>query len=170
VLIAFLAATAPEESNATRSLTYDELAPIVEVAIERLAESLALNERSLALLNEINFEITDLGDLTLGQTTSTTVLIDDDAAGFAWFVDSMPYDDTEFRIKCAEGLKTAPSSEAYSDMDLLTVVMHELGHTLDFDDLSSEESSADLMSDNLDTGIRRPDIGASIFFDKFMVE
>jgi hypothetical protein len=157
-----MATAAPEESDAAGSLTYDELAPIVEEAIERLAESFTLDESTLALLNEINFEITNLGDLTLGQTTGATVLIDDDAAGFGWFVDSTPYDDAEFRRKGTDSkLEAAPYSEAYDDMDLLTVVMHELGHTLGFEDLSSEESSGDLMSDTLDTGIRWLDIGAS---------
>jgi len=40
-------------------------------------------------------------------------------------------------------------------MDLLTVVMHELGHVLGFADLSSGMNSADLMFETLSAGVRR---------------
>lgn len=49
----------------------------------------------------------------------------------SWFVDATPYDDTEFEIIVTETHREASqSSEAFGRIDLLTVVMHELGHVL----------------------------------------
>src|SRR5262245_14680220 len=53
------------------------------------------------------------------------VWIDGDANGFGWFVDPTPADDLEF----------APGTmgPARDRVDLLTVVLHELGHVLGFE-------------------------------------
>jgi hypothetical protein len=99
-----------------------------------------------------SFEIADLGSLTLGQAIGTTVLIDDNAAGFGWFVDTSPSDDVEFEGKI--------DSEVETRIDLLTVVMHELGHILGYDDVISEYSN-DLMNSTLEAGARQLDIEAS---------
>jgi hypothetical protein len=108
-----------------------------------------------ARLNEVSFKITDLDGLTLGNTIGTTVLIDIDAAGHGWFVDTTPYDDTEFRRQNTDSeLLATASSSAFGDMDLLTVVMHEIGHVLGFEDLDPEDHPHDLMSSTLTTGVR----------------
>jgi hypothetical protein len=87
---------------------------------------------------------------------SDTVLIDADAAGYGWFVDETPSDDVEFAIRGGNGELVADSSrDAFGQMDLLTVVMHELGHSLGFEDLASEASESDVMLSVLSNGIRR---------------
>jgi Ca2+-binding RTX toxin-like protein len=152
-----MAATAPQEAVGTDTvLTDDALAPIVDEAIERLTDALGINYSLVASLYGVSFQIVTFNDLTLGRAVGDTVLIDADAAGYGWFVDSTPYDDTEFRRQNADGeLLATPSSPAYGDMDLLTVVMHELGHVLGFEDLDPEEHPHDLMSSTLATGVRR---------------
>jgi hypothetical protein len=47
------------------------------------------------------------------------------------------------------------ASPADGRMDLLTVVMHELGHVLGLEDLEQEQSDHELMAEALDAGIRR---------------
>jgi len=155
-----MAAEAPVAQAETESmLTYDDLSPIVDEAIERWADALGINGAMVTLLHEVSFQIVDFNDLTLGRAIGDTVLIDADAAGFGWFVDTTPYDDTEFRRENVDGeLLATASSSAYGDMDLLTVVMHELGHVLGFEDLDPEEYPHDLMSGTLATGVRRLDI------------
>jgi len=157
-----MAAEAPAVQAKTESmLTYDDLSPIVDEAIERWADALGINGVTVTLLHEVSFQIVDFNDLTLGRAIGDTILIDADAAGFGWFVDTTPYDDTEFRRENVDGeLLATASSSAYGDMDLLTVVMHEIGHVLGFEDLDAEEYSSDLMSATLAASVRRLDIEA----------
>ena len=89
------------------------------------------------------------------------MLIDLNGAGHGWFVDSSRYDDAEFQEGSRDGgLLATYSSPAHGDMDLLTVIMHETGHVLGFEDLDSR--TGDLMSDTLDAGARRHDTDAAI--------
>ena len=76
----------------------------------------------------------------------TALVIDDDAAGFGWFLDPTPATDEEF----AES-----AYEAEERMDLLTAVMHELGHLLGRDHADDARSPAALMSSSLSAGQRR---------------
>jgi hypothetical protein len=144
-----LAASALGAVDPGAVLTQSQLTPIVDEAIARWVAALGDDAAAAALLNEVNVEIADFGDLTLGQTSGTTVRIDDDAAGHGWFVDSTPADDSEFRHSRAK-----PASDGYGDMDLLTVVLHEFGHVLGLDDLYSAAEDDTLMSASLDTGER----------------
>ncbi len=82
--------------------------------------------------------------MELGHASPGLIQIDDNAAGWGWFVDPTPSDDSEF---------TGPvSSPVSGKMDLLTLVMHELGHELGLDHAVSVNS---LMSESLSTGTRR---------------
>jgi hypothetical protein len=94
--------------------------------------------------------------LTLGGT----IWLDTDAAGYGWFLDGTPEDDAEFTIALREGERRAENgSSAAGRMDLLTVVMHELGHVLGLADLRSAGSRGDLMYETLPTGVRRASAG-----------
>ena len=103
-------------------------------------------------MSHVAFQIVDLPGTLLGREVGgTLVQIDVDAAGYGWFVDSTPWDDVEFgrrpRIPRPGGL---PGSEAARRVDLLTVVMHELGHVLGY---GHEDEG--LMDDTLPLGTRR---------------
>ncbi|MHC4431816.1 MAG: calcium-binding protein, partial [Planctomycetota bacterium] len=158
---ALMASVAPEVAVGAESiLTYEALAPIIETAIDRWSESQFVDENMLALLDQVSFEVADLSGLTLARATGTTVLIDIDAAGYGWFIDTTPYEDSEFDEYLGT-LQAAPSSPASGAMDLLTVVMHELGHILGFEDIGSEQNSHDPMNATLDAGVRRLNTEAS---------
>ena len=58
-------------------------------------------------------------------------------------------------------LDTVPSSPAFGHIDLLTVVMHELGHVMGIEDIAAEAPSSDLMSAVLATSARRTETEAS---------
>ncbi len=154
---ALTAASLPDAVDAGTILSADQLDFVVGAAIDRLAEGFSLDATMLAVLNDgINFEVADLSGLTIGWTEGGTVLIDDDAAGYGWFVDETPADDVEFGLPGDNGELLADSfSDAFGQMDLLTVVMHELGHVLGYDDLTSEADAGDMMYEMLTSGTRR---------------
>lgn len=141
-----MAAGAPVEPVETDGLSQDALAPIVNEAIHRWTKAINLDDEMLAALSEMDYEIADFNDLTLGLAAGDIIYIDADVAGYGWFVDKTPKDDAEFVVA---------DSEADGKIDLLTVVMHELGHVLGFEDMTSEADAGDLMCYELPTGVRR---------------
>src|SRR5262249_31345446 len=96
----------------------------------------------------------DLEPGHLGGESGSTVLIDRDAAGWGWYIDPTPADDAEFTAAGGD-LRAGKGSPAEGRMDLLTVVMHELGHVLGYDDLPVASHPNDLMAENIPTGVRR---------------
>jgi hypothetical protein len=149
---ALLAATQaqPDETGGA-ALTAEALQPLVDAAIARLDEIYNLSDAQLALLASVEFVIADLDGLLLGETEGSTVWLEFDAAGFGWFVDATPLDDAEFVIRLEDGATAATrASGAYGDMDLLSVIAHELGHVLGF----GHDSGAAFMDDTLAAGVR----------------
>jgi Ca2+-binding RTX toxin-like protein len=136
------AAEAAPEGVTIEDLSEASLDAIAAEALDRWAEALELGADEIAALNALEFEIVEYGGLTLGVSGEDTIYIDADAAGYGWFVDPTPWDDVEFTGG------TAPAG-----MDLMTVVMHELGHVLGYRDLPAAQDS--LMSATLEEGVRR---------------
>jgi Ca2+-binding RTX toxin-like protein len=137
---AMTAVAAPADHAAGTLISEENLNVIVSEAIDRWS---AVVPDAAHLLENVNFQIGDFTGLTLGIADGNNVFIDADAAGYGWFIDSTPSDDLEF----SQG-----GSEAAGRMDLLTVVMHELGHVLGYEDMTT--SNGVLMSDVLSTGAR----------------
>jgi hypothetical protein len=98
----------------------------------------------------VHFGITDLGADYLGLAVpgKGPVWLDDDAAGYGWFADPTPLEDSEF-AGCLCG------SPARGRVDLWTVVLHELGHLTGLPDLESNLDPEVLMTATLPTGTRR---------------
>jgi subtilisin-like proprotein convertase family protein len=132
---------APSDATATVLNTAD-LQPIVDEAIRRWISSGLINDAQASMLRDIDFVIADLSPGVLAQSTTDTIFIDDDAAGFGWFIDSTPSDDVEF-------IEPATSGDSSVRMDLLSAVMHEMGHIIGFD---HEESG--ILDDTLSPGER----------------
>ena len=139
------------DAQQVTSLTVAELAKIVDAAIAQWMAA-GLSSQNVAKLNKANISIADLPGSELGWTTNNGIIIDDDAAGYGWFVDPTPNANEEYGVS-SRGQLIATDSAAASHMDLLTVVQHELGHFLGLDD--SDTASYDLMSGTLSRGLRR---------------
>jgi hypothetical protein len=92
-----------------------------------------------------------LGSAWVGQNT---IVLSPDGAGHGWFVDPTPYQDEEF----ASGTAFAGSPAAGRE-DLLTTVLHELGHIAGI----ADDSGSTLMLDALPAGTRRTDALGAVF-------
>ncbi len=100
-----------------------------------------------------------LGPLAPGQLgealpAQNRIVLSPDGAGHGWFVDPTPYADEEF-----VGGAAHPGSPAAGRADLLTVVLHELGHLTGLPD---DDGSA-LMGGTLPEGTRRTDALNALF-------
>jgi hypothetical protein len=140
---------------ASKVVTQGSLGPVFEEAVLRWA-NYGIGSENISKLQDVEFRIADLAGSTIGLALGNTIWLDIDAAGCGWFIDSTPWDDAEFsRRNTGSELVAKRTSEAYGHIDLLTVVMHEMGHTLGFEDLTSEAESKDLMYEMLQSGVRR---------------
>lgn len=89
----------------------------------------------------------------LGEGQNATIVLDLDAAGHGWFVDSTPDDNTEFLPTADPNVwKARPGSAAEGKMDLLSVLLHEYGHALG---LEHSADAHDAMAATLHPGVRR---------------
>jgi hypothetical protein len=95
-----------------------------------------------AALNGFAVRIADLGGLRLGKAFGGVIWLDDNAAGWGWFVDPTPRNDSEF---------TTPGNQGEQGrMDLLTVLEHEVGHLL-----GRCHEAEGVMQETLGAGLRR---------------
>jgi hypothetical protein len=92
----------------------------------------------------------DLQSNLLAWYENGVVYIDQDAAGQGWFVDSTPGDNSEYQAS-GERLLAVDASLASGDVDLLSVLSHELGLVLGEEVADGE----DVMNDSLPVGVRR---------------
>jgi hypothetical protein len=101
-------------------------------------------------LKSIDIRIADLGGATLGLAACHTIWLAVNAAGWGWFIDPTPWDDSEF---------TTPGDQGEQGrMDLLTVLEHEIGHLL-----GRSHEATGVMQETLAAGTRRsvrPDAAA----------
>jgi Ca2+-binding RTX toxin-like protein len=121
---------------------------VLGAAVDRLIMALDLDEADVAWLLDVEIEIADLPGLMLGQAAGEGIVIDRYAAGHGWFVDPRPGDDSDF-YQSPHGLVALRGSEAEGRMDLLSVVMHELGHLIGLD-----HDAGGFMADTLEAGVR----------------
>jgi hypothetical protein len=119
----------PVASDSVPTLDQAQLSSVVAAAKDRIEQ--VEGAEAAAVLDDVTFEIVDLpGDL-LGLAHENTIQIDINAAGDGWFVDATPGQDEEF-VSHGDGseLIALPGGPASGQVDLLTTVMHELGHLL----------------------------------------
>jgi hypothetical protein len=104
----------------------------------------------------VQFQVSDLpaGELGVAFPSADKVLIDTSAADHGWFVDPTPLQDEEFTPAPSGALFAAAGTAAGDHTDLLTAVLHEMGHLAGLPDVSAASSPADLMGDQMGTGSR----------------
>jgi hypothetical protein len=135
-------------------LTQAELDAIAQAGIQRWAAT-GLSADQINYLEHVTYTISDLPGLYLGAATSGAVTVDVNAAGHGWFIDSNPLSDGAFGQNVNGDLFTTPSQAAAGHIDLLTTVMHEMGHELGLGDTYSLSTAASLMYGYIVDGERR---------------
>jgi hypothetical protein len=150
------AGAAGNTDPAAEPLTNQQLETTVGAALERLKQA-GVDPALLAQLGSVHYEVGRLPEPVLGYTFARAhkVVIDGNADGYGWFVDSTPLADEEFARDPAGELTALPGGPASGRMDLLTVVLHEMGHLAGWRDLSTSSHPDNLMDDTLAAGVRR---------------
>jgi cyclophilin family peptidyl-prolyl cis-trans isomerase len=136
--------------SAAASLTAAQLQPIVVEAERRLTAATGI--QVAAAMSGVSVQIGNLPADMLGEAAGSSIEISRTAAGYGWFVDPTPSDDSEFSDPLGPYALAAPAaSPAANRVDLLTTVMHEMSHILGF----GHDDSLDLMNPTLPLGERR---------------
>ncbi|MDZ4253021.1 MAG: Ig-like domain-containing protein, partial [Sulfuritalea sp.] len=105
------------------------------------------------LLNGITLSFDDIDGNAVAMTQESTITLDPTAAGHGWFVDGTPDISEEFTASADTGNFVAGAdSAATGKVDLLTTLIHEIGHALG---LPHAGDASDLMSATLQPGERR---------------
>ncbi len=134
-------------------LTQAELDTLVAAAIARW-EATGLTPEQAAALHSVTFVVEDLPPGYLGEATPGVVIVDSNAAGNSWFIDTTPDDDSEF-TGVGSDLNAIAGSGAAGRVDALSVIMHELGHQLGLADTYAAADAASVMFGWLQQGERR---------------
>ncbi len=135
------------------ALTVSEAMPLVQAAEVRWAAAGA----NVSALGSVRVIVGSLpgGELGASSAVVNTIYLDSNAQGYGWFIDPTPLQDSEFPLRVGATEERATSGPAAGEMDLLTVIMHEMGHFLGHGDLNPQASPYELMSADLAVGVRR---------------
>ncbi|MDH5641700.1 MAG: PKD domain-containing protein, partial [Nitrospira sp.] len=137
------------------TLTLDDTLRIVDEAkVQWVRSGLGPEADRLA---SVEVRIADLPGSTLAWTLGSTIWLDADAAGQGWFIDPTPANNAEFHfVKGLQAWIANAHSPAFSRVDLLTTVLHEIGHVLGYGDQTiTNPAQGTLMTETLSAGLRR---------------
>jgi hypothetical protein len=140
-----LQAAASKTSADASSITDAQIDSILSTALG-LWQQAGISSSTIDPWRKDRVVIADLpGDL-LGVSILDKIMIDRDAAGWGWFIDPTPDQSEEF----VSNKGTTDASR--SRVDLLSVVLHELGHAFGWSDQANEGG---VMGERLAPGVRR---------------
>jgi len=139
-----------------KSLTESEVSAMAQAAIARWAEA-GLSATEFAKLQGLTFAVANLPAGQLATANSNKITLDETAAGYGWFFDTTPMDDSsKFEVPVTnQELQATEQSAAYGHIDLLTVLMRQLGLQVSKGQSAQKGPLAWLMEGSLDTGTRR---------------
>jgi hypothetical protein len=140
--------------NGVAPLTPSVLQSVVAEA-KALWQGSGLTSDQQAALASADVEIGKPAGGQVATTIDNQIWIDPTAQGHGWFVDLNPYDSKVFAPVGGQEYQAMTGSAAAKEVDLLTVVAHELGHIVGLPDVDNLLSPHDLMDISLGLGTRR---------------
>jgi hypothetical protein len=133
-------------------LSQAELDYLVDAAIQRWIGAGASAEQ-VAAMRAATFSVADMTGVQLGMSDGSNILIDNDGGRAGWFLDTTPGADEEYG---GTGTRlVATTGPASQGVDLLTVLMHELGHQAGLADHYNIAARDDIMYGYAYEGERR---------------
>ncbi len=133
-------------------VTQSEVQALLPAAIDAW-QAAGLDLADLRKLQSTPIEVANLGTTILGLEADNLITINQTAAGYNWYVNAGGGSPQAFGVVGPDGQALAgPGSPAASEVDLLTVVEHGLGHVLGLPD---NDQAGDLMDITLGQGVRR---------------
>jgi hypothetical protein len=152
-----------EPTRDTRSIADADLALLADEAARRWVLAGVDPVTAQRALERTRFVVDDLPGSVLGLEFPGTIVIDVNAAGYGWFVDTTPSLDEEFEIfVTASERQAGKRSPAHGLVDLLTAQEHEFGHALGMDHPDGDEFAHSVMHETLSLSTRRIPTAADI--------
>lgn len=149
-----ISSTFDADGNATLT-TIDYQGSAADSGSTPLSSWLAAAKLDAFVADASNVSVTfaDLASAALGSSSGNSITLDTNAAGYNWFIDSTPSDNSEFlpTANPNEWIAKADSAAA-GKMDMLSVLLHEYGHALG---IEHSASAHDYMATTLAPGVRR---------------
>jgi hypothetical protein len=136
-------ATSTPQDPVQQTLTTEQLQPVLQTAIAGW-QAAGASASQVAMLNGVQVHIAALPTSRLGEEAGGEIWISPNADGWGWYTDASPASNQAF--------PATPGNPAFGQMDLLSVVNHELGHVLGLED---SQNTQDVMGATLAPGVRR---------------
>ena len=106
-----------------------------------------------ALLASVSVSLGDLPNGVAGQASGAAITLSPNGAGWGWYVAPAPSLHGDFQSTgISNEFEAKPQSDAANKLDLLTVIIHEMGHVIGLDDA---QDITDVMDEALVPGLRR---------------
>ncbi|MGC4016900.1 MAG: hypothetical protein QM755_20665 [Luteolibacter sp.] len=138
--------------SSAADITQSELDAIVSDAIG-CWEASGLTSEQVGLLKELRFEIKDLPAPRLGEAGRDVIRVSRNGGGNGWFAGSDPSAFGKTFSATRHG--SLPGDAAAGSVDLLTTVLHEMGHALGLEDSYLAQDRESIMYGYLTRGERR---------------
>jgi len=123
-------------------------------------QAAGLDPADVRRLESVQMQVGNLGTSILGLEAAGVITINQTAAGDNWYVNASAGSSRAFGLLGPGGEEIAgPESPAAREVDLLTVLEHELGHVVG---LADNGQAGDLMDITLGVGVRRAPTAADL--------
>ena len=140
-------------ANSSYSITEKQLQSVVDGALV-IWQKLGLNDTQIKQLRQIQFSIGKTAPGELGNKSDHGIVISINADGKGWFIGNGESNSLFPNRITANKFISSPSLSPAGHVDLLSCILHEMGHVLGLKDIKEKIFSKDFMYAYLTVGER----------------